>query len=161
MTDEMKTQAATLAGYWVPGQGLDPVKTTPVLGQYAHDVAGTLSGGWLKEYKTGNTAFFVPDSYEPNALQIRLSISEFSVFGVWNKIAISSGGLNPDPTTVTPASGIVGYLLGSQNRRDTEDYGILLVRVNSDETITVETLANQTAMPDNPSFSDAAITLKR
>ncbi len=164
MSDEMKDQVALLAGYWVPppqGMGLQAVKTTPVLGQYAHDVAGTLSGGWFEEYQSWQNAFFIPDPYEPNTFQIRLAVPELSVFGVWNKIALETGNVNPDPKKVTPASEIVSYVLPLTNARDNSEYGVLLVRVNNDETITVETLSGAVSAPANPQFTNKAMILRR
>ena len=164
MNDEMKAQVSLLAGYWVAppqGMGLQAVKTTPVLGQYAHDVAGALSGGWFKEYRDWQNAFFVPDPYEPNTFQIRLAIPELSVFGVWNRIALGTGTVNPDPKKVTLASGIVSYVLPLSNARDNNEYGVLLVRVNKDETITVETLSEATSAPASLQFTNKAMILKR
>lgn len=164
-TDEMKEQIEPIAGAYgfdknTSSGNFQKVETTPILGKYAHDIDGTLSGGWFQEYDYRN-AFFVPDSYQPNMLQIRLGMPDLSLLGVWNKIAIGTGNVNPDPKLVTPESGIVSYVLGQQNRRDTSEYGVVLVRVNEDQTITIETLPNLTQAPSNPSFSSNAITLKR
>jgi len=164
MTDQMKSDISSLAGYWTPppnGLGLQAVKTMPILGQYAHDKAGTLSGGWFQVLNSWQNAFFVPDSYEPNALQIRLAIPELSIFGVWTRVGIGTGSVNPDPKKVTAQSGIVSYVLGKNNARDNSEYGVLLTRVNNDETTTVETLVNRTTPPSNPAFTSKAITLKR
>lgn len=167
LTPEMQTQVSEIAGYWADptrgGSGLEKVTNGKPLGQYAHDVEGTLSGGWLfstnieEGYKN---AFFNPDSYNPGQLQIRLGIPELDLLGIWRKIPIGTT-VNPDPKTVTPASGIVVYTLSQPYARDTTEKGILLVRVNQDNTITLEALANVQTAPANPTFSSKALTLKR
>ncbi len=112
---ELQEQIKPLAGYWADpasgGNGLNKVVNGPVLGAYGHDKAGTLSGAWFQKPKSWENAFFVPDPYAKNGLQIRLAIPELSVFGVFNKIIIDEGSQNPDPLKVTKDSGIVAYVL--------------------------------------------------
>ncbi len=45
--------------------------------------------------------------------------------------------------------------------RDTVESGMLLVRINSDSTITIEAIANAVDGPANPTFSSKALTLRR
>lgn len=162
---DLQEQIKPLAGYWSDpskgGDGVRKVVNGPTLGKYGHDKAGTLSGAWFQKPKGWENAFFVPDPYVTDGLQIRLAIPELSVFGVWTGIKINDGSNNPDPLKVTPDSGIVAYVLSKNSARDNSEYGVLLVKVNSDESITLETLANTSQVPANPSFTASAVTIKR
>lgn len=162
---ELQTQLRPLAGDWSDptkgGDGLRPVVTEPILGRYGNDKVGTLSGAWFQKPGSWENAMFYPDPYLAGSLQTRLAIPELSVFGVFNKIIIGAKGVNPNPITVTPNSGIVAYILGKNNQRDTSEYGILLVRVNADESITLETIADTETIPTNLNFSANAVTIQR
>jgi hypothetical protein len=105
-------------------------------------VRGRLVGDWFVPgmpidsssgpYGWTRTIAFVYDYYDPR--QVRISIGgTVGPAGVW---AIDSTA--PRPETVTPASGVVPYLLYSQFDKGFPPYGLLLVQMTNDSTITTE-----------------------
>ncbi|GEM_PF-6357165 len=160
-SDEVKIELRKLSGIWNSvNQTFTHRAGEPPLGRLGGDVKGTLSGTWFETYDFNpypHLAIFSPYTYDANKLQIMLEIPDLDLFGRYQATEIEPlGGASLDPAKITGASGIVGYHL----RNGTED-GVLMVRVNADETITVEAIRGAEDLSANSTFSSKAITLKR
>ena len=159
-TDGVKEQLRSLAGK--PGE---PQKGEPILGQFGSDIPGTLSGTWF--YAVTNDprwgpklAIFRPYHMDSSKVEIKLAIPELDVYGVWIINPGESGNVNPDPASVTSESGIVYYLLDSGTYY-TEELGLLIVKVNTDSTITIETHRDEFDPEDFGDFTGGELTLSR
>ena len=159
-TDEVKEQLRSLAGK--PGE---PQKGGPILGQFGSDIAGTLSGTWF--YDTTNDprwgpklAIFRPYHMDSSKVEIKLAIPELDLYGVWTINPLESGNINPEPENVTSESGIVYYILDSGTHY-TEELGLMVVRVNAESTITIETHRDIFDPEDFGDFSGGELTLSR
>ena len=159
-TDEVKEQLRSLAGK--PGE---PQKGEPIMGQFGSDVAGTLSGTWF--YDTDNDPRWGPKlavfrwyHMDSSKVEIKLAIPELDVYGVWIISPLESGNINPEPENVTPESGIVYYILDSGTYY-TEELGLLVVRVNADSTITIETHRDRFDPEDFSAFTGIELILSR
>ncbi|HXT14296.1 MAG TPA: hypothetical protein VN706_01615 [Gemmatimonadaceae bacterium] len=111
-------------------------------GQLDFGISGKLAGDWFvsdmpadsswEPYGWTRTISFAYDYYDPS--QVRVSIGgTVGPAGVW---AIDSAA--PRPERVTAGSGVVPYLLYSPFDKGFPPYGLLLVRMNDDTTISVE-----------------------
>lgn len=161
----VKAQLRQLSGLW---NSTDQSFTTrigdPPLGILGSDVKGTLSGIWFQSYEFNpypHVALFSPYSLDASKLQILLEIPDLDLFGGYQNSSRSDeiealDGVSLRPADIIPSSGIVGYYL----HNGTED-GVLMIRVNTNETITLEAIRGIQTMPDTFAFSNRAITLKR
>jgi hypothetical protein len=160
-SDKVKAQLRQLSGVWNSANQTFTARIgEPPLGILGSDVKGTLSGTWFQTYDFNpypHVAIFSPYSYDTGELQIMLEIPDLDIFGRYQAAEVHAlGNATLDPTSITPSSGIVGYYL----KNGTED-GVLMVRVNADETITIEATKGIQTLPANATFSSRAITLKR
>jgi hypothetical protein len=159
-TDEVKEHLRSLAGN--PGE---PQKGEPILGQFGSDVAGTLSGTWFYDVTNDprwgpKIAVFRRYHMDSSKVEIKLAIPELDVYGVWIISPGEPGNINPEPENVTPESGIVYYILDGGTYY-TEELGLMVVRVNADSTITIETQRDQFDPEDFSDFTGSELTLSR
>lgn len=132
-------------------------------GRVDFGVAGRLVGDWFLEgtpadssagpYGWSRTIAFVYDYYDPS--QVRISIGgTIGPAGVW---AIAAAA--PRPADVTPASGMVSYLLYSPFDPGFPPTGLLLVQMLTDASIKVELFPGVTAT--GRTFDANAVTFVR
>lgn len=132
-------------------------------GKIDFGIDGKLSGDWFVEgmpadsswepYGWTRTLSFAYDYYDPS--QVRISIGgTIGPAGVW---AIDSTA--PKPETLTPASGMVAYLLYSPFDKGTPPYGLLLVQMTSPTSIKTELFPNERTV--NRTFDASAVTFVR
>ena len=106
-----------------------------------------------RTYGWSRTVSFAYDYYDPT--QVRISIGgTLGPPGVW---AIDS--MAPRPESVTPASGVVPYLLYSQFDKGFPPYGLLLVQMLDSATIKAQLFVGATTT--NHVFDAAAATFIR
>lgn len=158
---DVKAQLRQLSGIWNSvDQTFRARVGDPALGIVGTDVKGTLSGTWFQTYDFNpypHLAIFSPYAYDTSKLQIMLEIPDLDLFGRYQADEIQAlNGVGLNPTSIAPTSDIVSYYL----KNGAED-GVLMVRVNTDETISVEAIKGVQTRPDNFTFSSRAITLKR
>ena len=158
-TDEVKHQLASLAGE--PGV---PQKDSPILGQFGSDVPGTLSGTWFYDYTNAprwgpKLAIFRPYHLDSSKIEIKLAIPELDLYGVWVVEPNTSGNVNPDPRTVTAEYGMVYYVLDDDYGSD--ESGVLMIQVNPNSTITIETYRDSFEPTEFNGFSGGELTLVR
>jgi hypothetical protein len=159
-TDEVKQQLRSLAGK--PGV---LQKGQPILGQFGSDVPGTLSGTWFYDVTDDSRwgpklAIFRPYHMDSSKVEIKLAMPELDLYGVWIISPSESGNTNPEPTNVTPESGIVYYVLDSGSYY-TEEFGLLIVQLNKDNTVTLETQRDHFDHEDFNEFTGNELTLTR
>ena len=97
---------------------------------------------------------------DPAKIEIKLAIPELDLYGVWN-ITPGQSGINQEPWTITPDSGIVYYLLEENDVSRFGEYGLLLAQVTSDGTIRLETHRDSFNPGDFPVFPGSELTLSR
>lgn len=132
-------------------------------GKIDFGISGKLAGDWFLQtmpidsswqpYGWTRTLSFAYDYYDPS--QVRISIGgTVGPAGVW---AIDSTA--PRPETVTPASGVVPYLLYSQFDKGFPPYGLLLVQMLDSATIKAQLFVGVTMT--NRQFDATATTFVR
>lgn len=162
-SDDVKTQLESLAGYW-DGSSLAKRKGVPALGKCGHDIDGTLSGIWFYDYSDDATwgpklAAFTPYFLDTSSATVKLAIPELDLYGVWNTTYTNvAANINLPPESVTESTGIAYYIL---NVHDNDENGLLMVRVNPNDTITIETHKDVFDPSGYTVFSSSAIILQR
>jgi len=142
------------------------------MGQFGSDVPGTLSGTWFYDVTDDprwgpKLAIFRPYHLDSSKVEIKLAMPELDLYGVWVMSPSKSGNTNPEPTNVTPESGIVYYLLDKGTNRFsgasyyTEEFGLLIVRLNKDNTVTLETQRDHFDPEVFTEFTGNELTLTR
>ena len=157
-TDKVKQQLASLAGE--PGV---PQKGSPILGQFGSDAPGTLSGTWFYDYANDprwgpKLVIFRPYHLDSSKIEIKLAIPELDLYGVWIVEPNASDNVNPDPNAVTAEFGLVYYILDDHS---TDESGLLMVQVNPDSTITIETHKDSFETTEFNDFTGDELTLVR
>jgi len=149
----------------------DPLKTTlyglvqrsgsDKDGQLCFDQSGTLAGNWfldsLPVAQSPNVASgpmqlaFVRDVNDPTVVRISIG-GTLAITGM-----LGVGASDPDPASVTPASGVVSYQVTSSSFGFVP--GVLLVQMTAPDTIRVEAFPG--ASPGSVSFTANAQTYVR
>lgn len=165
-TDAAKAQMESLFGDWdLQTSSFTPRLGAPPQGTYGNDSAGTLQGNWFYDIAFSTTwgpnlAVFSPYYLNVSKLQIRLAIPDLDIYGVFYDLAMNNAGnINPNPKNVNSSSGIVYYHL--PNSYGGSENGLLMVRYNSNGTLTIETHNGSTDTAAFPNFGAGALTLTR
>lgn len=132
-------------------------------GRIDQGIAGRLVGDWFVQgmpadsswepFGWTRTVSFSYDYYDPS--QVRISIGgTIGPSGVW---AIDSTA--PRPENVTPASGVVPYLLYSQFDKGFPPTGLVLVQMTNDSTVKIQYFVGERTT--NRQFDAGAVTFVR